>query len=70
MGPYSQVTEGSRPKVPPVAILNQIAPSITVTTKVTNQTDGMASFVAGIVVGLALMMAFGSDQVPKDKRHG
>jgi hypothetical protein len=42
------------------AVVTQVNPVITVTANATSQTDGMASFIAGIVVGLAL--AFAMDQ--------
>jgi hypothetical protein len=46
-------------QVPP-AVVTQVNPVISVTANSTSQSDTMASFIAGVVVGLAL--AFAIDQ--------
>jgi hypothetical protein len=51
--------------MPPVAVVTQVNPNITVQANSNSQSDGVAAFVAGIVVGMALAFAI---EEAKDRR--
>jgi hypothetical protein len=53
--------------VPPVAVVTQVNPNITVQANANSQSDGVSAFVAGLVVGMALAFAI---EEAKERRNG
>jgi hypothetical protein len=53
-------------QIPPVAVMTQVNPNITVQANANSQADGVSAFVAGLVVGMALAFAI---EEAKERRN-